>query len=198
MSSAIAASTRFHGSVCAPGVQGMLPSASWIDAMASTVCATCAADITPGTSGSSSRGKAALSPSRHRGRDLLGVDHEALAEHRVERAFEGDGTARVVLDDPAEELVVLAHRRGLGVVESVRALQPPVGRVQRVRVVRAAQVEPRTFELRLELVLAEDANVAAGRVVVTVVERPADALGPTRRHRHREPTAGAEHAHELA
>ena len=42
-----------------------------------------------------------------------------------------------------------------------------------MRVVRAAQEEAGALELQLELVLAVDADVAAGRVVVVVVERPA-------------------------
>ena len=52
-SRAIAASTRFHGSVCAPGVHGMLPSASWIDAIASTVAASSPTVMIPATAGSS-------------------------------------------------------------------------------------------------------------------------------------------------
>jgi hypothetical protein len=46
---AIAASTRFHGSVCAPGVHGMLPSGSWTDAIASTVSRSSAAVTMPST-----------------------------------------------------------------------------------------------------------------------------------------------------
>src|SRR5262245_20934947 len=116
----------------------MLPSRCWTDAIASTVCATCARVITFATSGSAagnvSLAKAALPPRRHGGRHLLAVDDEALAEHRVERAFGDGGPARVVLDEIAEEVVVALHRRGLGVVEAVRALQPPVRRMERVRV----------------------------------------------------------------
>src|SRR5690349_7094154 len=193
-SSAIAASTRFHGSVLPPGTHGMLPSACCTEAIASTVARTCARLMTPGTSGRSSRRTGA--PSFRRLGDLLDVDDEALAEHGVEPPFERREPTGVVLDRPAQEVVVLAHRRGV-VADAVRGLQPPVGRVERVRVVRAAQERPGPFELLFELVLPVDADVAAGRVVVLVVERPVDAFGPARRHRDRKPAAGPQHAHEF-
>src|SRR3954453_16241224 len=103
----------------------------------------------------------------HGGTDLLDVDHEALAEHRVERVLEPRDPARVVLDGPAEEVVVLAYR-GRVVADAVRALQPPVRGVQCVRVVRAAQKRARASQRLLELVLTEDPNVTAWRVVVLV------------------------------
>ena len=69
--------------------------------------------------------------------------------------------------------------------------------MERVRVVRAAQEAARALDLLLELVLAVDAHVRAGRVVVLVVDRPRDPLGPARRHGRREAAAGPEHAHDL-
>src|SRR5689334_13662937 len=115
----------------------MLPSGSCTDAIASIVSETCARLISPSTSGSSWSVKAALPPLRHRGRDLLAVEDDALAEDRVQRAFGDPGPARVLLDQHAEEVVVAADGRSLGVLEAERALQPPVRRVERVRVVRA-------------------------------------------------------------
>src|SRR5690242_4107908 len=130
MSSAIAASTRFHGSVWPPGTHGMLPSGCWTDAIASTVCATSSPVMIPATSGSFTSAKAALPPLGGGRRHLLAVHDEALAEHGVERALGHPRPARVVLDEMAEEVVVALHRRRVGVVEPVRALQPPVGRVE--------------------------------------------------------------------
>ena len=66
-----------------------------------------------------------------------------------------------------------------------------------MRVVRAAQPEARLLELRFELVLPVDAHVPAGRVVVAVVDRPADTLGEAGGHGDREAAAGTQHAHQL-
>src|SRR4051812_48579240 len=107
--------------------------------MASTVSSSSVAVMTPSMSVSTC--------SRVTSTDLLGVDDEALAEHGVERAVEGGGPAGLAHDLVGEEVVVLAHRPGARVVEPERALQPPVRRVQRVRVVRAAQPQPGRFEL---------------------------------------------------
>ncbi len=152
-----------------PGTHGMLPSGSCTDAIASIVCATCAPVRMPATSGSD-RDQPRLRFPHFAivGGDLLAVHDDALAEHRVERALGDARPARVVLDQVAEEVVVALHRRGVGVVEPVRALEPPVRRVERVRVVRTAQEEAGALDLQLELVLAVDAHVPAGRVVVVV------------------------------
>src|SRR6476660_9822443 len=144
----MAASTRFHGSVWPPGTHGMLPSGCCTAAIASTVCATCAPVRMPATSGVFSSPKAALPPFRARRWDLLAVHDQALAEHGVERALGDAGPTRVVLDEMTEELVVTLDRRRVGVVEAVRALQPPVRRVEGVRVVRAPQEAAGLLELQ--------------------------------------------------
>src|SRR4051794_13072976 len=168
----------------------MLPSANWIDAMASTVSSSSAAVTTPSTSGRRC--------SRVTSTDLLRINDEALAEHRVERAVEGGGPAGLAHDLVGEEVVVSAHRPRAGVVEPEGALQPPVRRVQRVRVVRAAQPQAGRLELLLELVLAVDAHVTAGRVVVAVVDRPTHPFGPAGGHGDGHPAAGPQHPDQLA
>src|SRR3954466_15129860 len=161
-SSAIAASTKFQGSVWPPGTHGMFPSGCCTHAIPSIVCAISSGVMMPGTSGSSLRMR----------RDLFSVQHDALAEHRVERALESCRPLRVALDAHAEELVVALHRDRVGVVETERALQPPVRRVERVRVMRSALVEARALDLQLEFVLAVDAHVPTGRVVIAPVGCP--------------------------
>src|SRR5437899_829165 len=143
-SRAMAASTMFQGSVCPPGVHGMLPSGSWMVAMASTVSSNSAALTIPSTWGS--RCSRVI-----RSSDLLRVEHQALAQHGVERPVEVRDPPRLTLDLVHEELVVLPHRPRAGVVEAERALQPPVRRVQRVRVVRTTKPQSRRLELLLEL-----------------------------------------------
>ena len=135
-SSAIAASTRFHGSVWPPGVHGMLPSGSWIAAIASTVCAQLAGGDDAGDVGQA-RGRAseaAPSPCRRRGscRAPGSAPGRARASH-----------AGCCVDLPHEEVVVACAPATRRCCRAVRALQPPVRRVQRVRVVRAAQAAAR-------------------------------------------------------
>src|SRR5262245_1189176 len=119
----------FHGSVCPPGVHGMLPSACWIDAMASTVSTSSAAVMMPSTSGmrwsrrairpgrfrygvpASGHASAASPRSRH----LLRVDDQALAEDGVERPVEPRHPPGLTDDLVGEEVVVLAHRPRAGV-----------------------------------------------------------------------------------
>ena len=124
----------------------------------------------------------------HATRGLLGVHDEALADHGVQRAVDGVQPRGLPHDLPDEEVVVLADGPGVGVVDTDRALQPPIRGVERVRVVRAAHLQARARELRFEVALAVDADVAAGRVVVVPVERPADALREA--GRARSPRAG--------
>ena len=52
-----------------------------------------------------------------------------------------------------------------------------------MRVVRTTERQPGPFELRLEVAPLVDAEVAAWRVVVARVERPADALGTVENYR---------------
>src|SRR3954447_16118990 len=110
-SSAIAASIRFHGSVCPPGTHGMLPSSCCTDAIASIVCATSAAVKTPGTLGSLISGKAVLSELGPCRRNFFAVEHDALAEHGIQCPLRGSRPRGMLLDQRAKELVVLLHRR---------------------------------------------------------------------------------------
>ena len=93
--------------------------------------------------------------------------------------------------------MVPAGQQPVGVVDPARASDPPVRRVKGVRVMRAAQHQPDVLEPGLELVLAVDADVPTGEVVVLAVQRPVDALREPRRHRHGHATAGLEHARQL-
>ena len=178
-----------------PGAHGMLPSGSCTDAIASTVCATCARGEDAGDLGELviSQGFASpISPSSAATFSPYSttlLPSTGLSARSVTRAQRGLCSMSM-----AQEVVVAPDRRGVGVVEPVRALQPPVRRVERVRVVRAAQEEAGAFELQLELVLAVDAHVPAGRVVVVPVDRPRHALGPAGRNGRRDAAAGAQHA----
>src|SRR4051795_3924703 len=107
--------------------------------------------MSPSTWGSSCSGKASLPPLRHRRSDLLAVEHDTLPEDGVECPLGGARPARIVLDQRTQEVVIPPNRCGLGVLESERALQPPVRRVERVRMVRSAEEESGAFELQLEL-----------------------------------------------
>ena len=100
-------------------------------------------------------------------------------------------------DVPDEQLVIAAHG-GVGVVvHADRALEPPVGGVQAVRVMTAGRRQARRRQLRGELGAGEDADVAAGHLVVLGGQRPADPLGQPGGHGHRDDAAGAEHAGDL-
>ena len=93
--------------------------------------ASCAAVMTPATSG---RLRSRHQPTFSR------VDDEALAEHRVERAVDARrATPGCCVICHARKSWYLRTGQRVGVVDADRALQPPVRRVQRVRVVRAAQ-----------------------------------------------------------
>src|SRR5581483_12027859 len=83
------------------------------------------------------------------------------------------------------------------VVDPHRALQPPVRRVQGVRVVRAGDVEAGAAHASGELAGAVDADVAAGLAVVLVGQGPADALGQVRGHGHGDRAARPEDPDEL-
>src|SRR5207302_3794017 len=76
---------------------------------------------------------------------LAGVEDEALAEHGVQGTLEQPHALGGVGDVPDEEPVVQAYEGGSVVVDTRRALQPPVRRVQGVGVVRS---EEHTSELQ--------------------------------------------------
>src|SRR4051794_7785059 len=134
----MAASTWFHGSAWPPGNQGIMPSASWISAMRSTVATTSSASRIPGISGSCT---GRLLGSGQRGGRLGGVHDEALADQRVEGVLDEAHGARRVGDVPRQEAMVGAGEDVLVVVDADRALDPPVRRVQGVGVVGAGDVE---------------------------------------------------------
>src|SRR5690606_19442638 len=113
---AIAASTWFHGSVCPPGYQGIAPESSCASAIEPAVWTTSRAEITPGTAGTSGRGT--------RRSRLAQVDHEALADQRVEQPLGGAGDPGPLHQVPHQEPVVQPGQRVVVVVRSDRALQP--------------------------------------------------------------------------
>ena len=65
-----------------------------------------------------------------------------------------------------------------GVVGIVRAAQPPVRDMQRMGPVARGEVKAVVLDGPAERGRVEDADVAAGRLVISVREPPADALGP--------------------
>src|SRR5262249_32436627 len=65
---------------------------------------------------------------------LAGVEHQALTDQRVERPLGHPGGGRVLHDVPHQQPVVGARQRVIVVAHPDRALEPPVGRVQAVRV----------------------------------------------------------------
>src|SRR5438874_4941309 len=95
------ASTWFQGSQWPPGNHGIIPSASCTAAIESTVADRSARSRTPGTS---SGGTAGLR--------LDGVDHQALADQRVESALEQPHRTGSGGDVPHEEAVVEAGQPG--------------------------------------------------------------------------------------
>src|SRR5438270_12018425 len=134
----MAASTWFQGSEWPPWNQGIIPSASWTSAMASTVVATSGASRMPGTSGSCT---SRLPDERRRGGRLGGVHDEALADQGIEGPLDEAHGAGGLGDVPRQEAVVEPGEKGLVVVDTHRALQPPVRRVQGVGVVGARELE---------------------------------------------------------
>src|SRR3954462_3727244 len=166
--SAIAASTWFQASTW-PGRpsmganHGMAPEGS------------CWAAIEPAVATRSSRVKIPGTASGRRMRPLprcryggFGEVHDdALADHRVQHAVGQAGGERALHDVPDQEPVVGAGGRVGVVVHADGALDPPVRRVQAVRVVVPADLETDRLQLGLELGARVDAHVPArGRVVV--------------------------------
>src|SRR2546423_15338978 len=121
----MAASTWSHGSTSPPGNHGTAPHGSCAPAMLAAVAATSTVDSTPGSSGSDT---VTLR--------LVRVQHETLADQRVEQALGAARQPRPGGDVPDQEPVVGAHG-GRVAVYAGGALEPPVRRVQRVRVVAA-------------------------------------------------------------
>src|SRR5436190_4142360 len=140
----MAASTWFQMSVCSPVVHGMPPSGSCMRAIDAAVAATSSALRIPSTNG-----RCWLMPGS---RGLSEVEHHAVADDRIQGLLGATGQGAPALrlhDVPDEDLVVRLHERVLVVVDTDRALQPPVRRVEAVGVVLAL----------------EDHRVAVGAVV---------------------------------
>ena len=130
-------------------------------------------------------------------RRLVEVDHQALAEDRVEHLLGPARGARALHDVPDQDPVVGLRQGVVVVVHADRALDPPVRRVQGVGVVLAVVDQPRALGLGDQLRVGVDADVAAGGVVVVAGELPADGLGEPSRHREGDGAAGPEHPHQL-
>ena len=178
----------FHGSVWPPGVHGMLPSASWIDGDG----------VDRGRELARGDDAGDVGEAGHATPDLLGVDDEALAEHRVQGAVDGV--------DPRAAARTICHTRNSWYLRTghASALSTPTahfshqyGECSACAWCAPRSARPRARELALEVALAVDADVAAGRVVVVAVERPADPFGEAGRHGDREPAAGTQDPDEL-
>ena len=111
--------------------------------------------------------KAALSPFRHRGGHLLAVDDEALAEHRVQRAVGARAQRGLCSIRWHEEVVVALAPAHASVLSSPYAhFSHQYGEWSACAWCEPRRQQPGALELLLELVLAVDADVPAGRVVV--------------------------------
>src|SRR4051812_27383549 len=86
------------------------------------------------------------------------VDHEALAHDRVECPVDDARRRRLRCDVPDQHAVVEARQRMIVTAYTDSALQPPVRRVQPVRMVRAIRVQPDLRQLRGELAALVDAD----------------------------------------
>ena len=122
----------------------------------------------PPVAATSARGRAARTLASARSRGGLGlveVEHQALADQRVERPLgPARGSARRLHDVPDQQPVVGLHQRVLVVVDADRALDPPVRRVQAVGVVRGRRTtRPALCGLADQLVVGVDPDVAARR-----------------------------------
>src|SRR4051794_4490997 len=181
--SAMAASTWFHTSVCPPTVHGIAPSGSWTASMARPESTSC----------SSVRSSGSIAGSR-----LVEVDDQALPDQRVERLLGPAGGPRRLHDVPDEHAVVRLRERVVVLLDTDGALDPPVRRVQTVRVVTAVVDEAGVDGLADQLRVGVDPDVTAGRVVVVVGEFPADDLGQPARDGESDRPAWAQHPDELA
>src|SRR5215470_10176774 len=213
----MAHSTWFQASTW-PSGQPIAPDSSCAAAMVSPVARISASVSTPPTAGARpgreraygincpESSRARLSPTgmrlRRRCRDrngnrraqrLMRVHDDALADHWVERPLGQPGHRRVLHDVPDQQPVIGAGQRVAVPVHAHDALQPPVRRVQAVRVVVPADLEPSGAQLGLQFGPGVDAHVAAWRVVVVVGQPPADPLRQPGGHGHREQAAGPQH-----
>src|SRR5437764_11400458 len=117
-----------------PGTHGIAPLGSWAAAMVRPVARTSSADTTPASAGSSGRdtGRSGCLSG------FVRVDDEALAEQGVEGLLRRAGEPGPLHDVPHQHAVIEPRRRTLA---TERAVEPPVGRVQRMRVMRSARLE---------------------------------------------------------
>ncbi len=122
---------------------------------------------------------------------LGGIDDEALADERVEGGLGHLGEGGLAHDVPDQQPVVGPHGEMVVVVHPDRALQPPVGRVQPVRVVAARGGQARRGQLRGQLGPGEDPHMSPGDLVVLTRQGPADPLREPGWHGHRDGATGA-------
>src|SRR4051794_30852106 len=158
----MAVSTWFHGSQWPPGNHGIIPVSSCSEAIHSAVWTTSSAEIPPSTSGN--RDMTVDRPARRPvGRDagvvLAGIDDVALAEHRGSGSLDHLHAAWLFGDLPLEHAPVRVDCSVFFSLHPPRALQPPVRRVQGVRVMAAGDRQSRATELGLQLGGAVDAHV---------------------------------------
>src|SRR5256886_9906136 len=107
-----------------------------------------------------------------RGDGLAGVEHQALADERVQRPFRQPGGGRALHDVPDQQPVVGARQRMIVVAHPHRAFEPPVGRVQALPMVVAAYPQPGAPALGLGFGAAVDAAVPLAPVVAAVRPPP--------------------------
>src|SRR4051812_32754107 len=160
---AIAASTWFQTSVWPPTVHGTAPSGSCTEAIAVPDAATPAHVRSSGPMDDLTRV-----------RGLVQVDHEALAEHRVQRPLRPPGDPRPLDDVPDQEAMVGARQRMIVVADTHGALDPPVRRVERVGMAAPVVHEACALSLGHQLRIGVDADVSARDVVVLPRQLPAD------------------------
>src|SRR5579863_3168106 len=126
-----------------------------------------------------------------------GVHHQALADQRIESLFGQPCDGRLAHDVPDQHPVVGAGHRVLVVVHADRALQPPVGGVQAVRVMVPADPQPGPGQLGLQFDLRVYPHVSAGNLVILGGQRPADPFRQEGRHSDRGQSARPKHPCEL-
>ena len=127
------------------------------------------------------------------GARLHGVHHQALPDQRVQRLLGEPGHGRPAHDVPDQHPVIRAGQPVLVVVHADRALEPPVRRVQPVRVVVPERGQPGPGQFGLQFDPRVDAHMPPGDLVILSGQRPADAFGQEARHRDRGQAARPQH-----
>src|SRR5438309_1910885 len=99
-----------------------------------------------------SRAAAVSTPGRSRMGRLAQVDDQALADDRVQQPLGDPGEARGAHHVPDQQPVVTGDERVLVLLDPHGALQPPVRRVQGVRVMTGDRLEAGLLEALAQLV----------------------------------------------